>query len=83
MTDEEFVNRIATLLYEGILESCEGYVEDFSQYPNDDGIPSSEVVDGRVDFPVFARFVIDKLNLRTPSGLDEFHESTTHNPQES
>ena len=57
------VDRIARLLYDGIRESCDGYVEDFSQYPNDDGIPTSETVDGYVDFQMFAKYVIDQLGL--------------------
>jgi hypothetical protein len=49
--------RIAKVLYEGVRESCDGYVEGYEQYGDSD--PTKEVVDGRVDFPAFAQYVID------------------------
>jgi hypothetical protein len=57
------VDRVARVLYDGIRESCDGYVEDFSQYPNYDGIPRSETVDGYVDFQLLAKHVIEQLRL--------------------
>lgn len=57
------IDRIAILLYDGIRETCDGYVENFSQYPGCNGVPGAEVVDGRVDFPAFATYVIGKLGL--------------------
>lgn len=59
----ELVDRVAKVLYDGICEACSGYVEDFSQYPNNDGIPREETVDGRVDFQKLAQHVIDQLGL--------------------
>lgn len=63
------VARIARLLYDGVRESCDGYVEGFEQYGDTD--PSEEVVDGRVDFPAFAKHVIDELGL-TPDEVWEW-----------
>ena len=81
---ELFTLRIARILYDGIRESCDGYVESFEQYGDTE--PSDEVVDGRVNFDVFANYVITALKLEppqwSPSGLDEFHPDTTHNPEE-
>lgn len=55
------VRRVARLLYDGVRESCNGYVESFAQDGDTD--PTEEVVDGRVDFTVFAEHVIDELDL--------------------
>lgn len=65
MTDS-LKSRITQALYDGICEHCDGYVEDYRQYPGgEEHGPAEEVVDGRVDFPAFAEWLIDTLNLGT------------------
>lgn len=67
------VDRIAKLLYDGICETCDGYVEDFSKYPNDNGIPDGEFVDGRIEFRDLAIYVIDKLGLTCKGITNDRH----------
>jgi hypothetical protein len=61
MMDDVFVSRIARILYEGVCECCDGYVENYKDW-GDSG-PYDEIVDGAVDFPALARHVIKELSL--------------------
>jgi hypothetical protein len=63
--------RISRILYEGVRESCDGYVEGYEQDGDTD--PSGEAVDGRVDFPMFAKYIIDQLELKGRRMDDNTH----------
>lgn len=60
----DFNNRIAKILFDGIRYHCDGYVENYLQYPGgaEQG-PYEEVVDGRINFPALAEWLIDTLKL--------------------